>query len=135
MFAYKTAVAIKKLGFRNVRIYNGGLKDWKKSGNAISSLEPLPTYKGKFINADELLSRMKKAEAKLIEKNAKQLQRFKDLKDAHDNCILELKKLAPEIDLSQMKLEHFANSKMFPFDTGMFCHQPFIAIFKTHPSF
>lgn len=48
------AVAIKKLGFTNIKIYNGGLKDWIKSGNDVESIDPLPETKANFINVDEL---------------------------------------------------------------------------------
>jgi len=56
VFSYKAAVAAKKYGYKNIRIYNGGLKDWKKSGFAVVSDEGLPNYKGKFLTAEELLS-------------------------------------------------------------------------------
>lgn len=48
------AVAIKKLGYTNIKIYNGGLKDWTKSGNVTESLEPLPQAGVHFINGKEL---------------------------------------------------------------------------------
>ena len=50
------AVAIKKLGYENIVIYNGGLKDWLKSGFPVETIDPLPDYQGKFISADELKS-------------------------------------------------------------------------------
>ena len=43
-FAYKTAVAIRKLGFTNVGIYNGGLKGWKKSEQFVEPSEPLAHF-------------------------------------------------------------------------------------------
>ncbi|MEN8189915.1 MAG: hypothetical protein ABFS19_08715 [Thermodesulfobacteriota bacterium] len=48
------AVVIKKLGFENITIYNGGLKDWIKTGKPVETIDPLPTYDGGFISADEL---------------------------------------------------------------------------------
>jgi len=57
------AVAIKKMGFTNIVIYNGGLKDWKKSGLPLASMEPLPSYNGKFISAEELWKKIAKADA------------------------------------------------------------------------
>ena len=59
VFAYKTAVAVKKLGFRNIKIYNGGLKDWEKSGYKIEVIDPLPKYEYKFIQANTLLAKIK----------------------------------------------------------------------------
>lgn len=61
-FAYKLAVAIKSEGFSNIRIYNGGLKDWIKSGQKIVSVEPLPDYTSPFISAAELAQKIEAAE-------------------------------------------------------------------------
>jgi len=49
------AVAIKKLGYTNIKIYNGGLKDWMKSGNITESIEPLPEMQVHFIDVNELM--------------------------------------------------------------------------------
>jgi len=49
------AVAIKKLGYENIVIYNGGLKDWLRSGLAVESIDPLPNYQSEFISAEELM--------------------------------------------------------------------------------
>ena len=55
-------------------IYNGGIRDWKKSGYKIDVIEPLPEYEGKFITADELLARIKEADSqKCIDQNKKPL--------------------------------------------------------------
>lgn len=48
------AVAIKAMGFTNIKIYNGGLKDWIKSGNPVESIEPLPETPVHFIDVDQL---------------------------------------------------------------------------------
>ena len=48
------AVAIKELGFTNIRIYNGGLKDWVKSNLPLESKEPIPAHKTKYIETDAL---------------------------------------------------------------------------------
>lgn len=45
------AVAIQQLGYTNVKIYNGGLKDWEKAGNPILQVAPLPDYEIPFIDA------------------------------------------------------------------------------------
>lgn len=55
------AVAIKAMGYKNISIYNGGLKDWIKSGLPVTSIEPLPEYKGKFISAEELRAKLSEA--------------------------------------------------------------------------
>ena len=57
------AVAIKKMGFTKIIIYNGGLKDWKKSGLPLESIQPLPAYEGKFVSADELREKIAQADA------------------------------------------------------------------------
>jgi rhodanese-related sulfurtransferase len=49
------AVAIKKLGYTHIKIYNGGIKDWVDAGHKIESTKPLPKYEGMFITEDELL--------------------------------------------------------------------------------
>ncbi|MFH1155960.1 MAG: rhodanese-like domain-containing protein [Pseudomonadota bacterium] len=57
------AVAIKALGFTNIKIYNGGLKDWQKSGYPIDSIQPLGDHQGRFISPDELWAKLQDAEA------------------------------------------------------------------------
>lgn len=52
------AVAIKKLGFSNIKIYNGGLKDWIKNGLTVDTIEPLPKIPVTFVDNAELLARM-----------------------------------------------------------------------------
>lgn len=54
---------MKKLGYTNIKIYNGGLKDWEKAGNPIEVLEALPDYEGNSISTEELLDRLQEAEA------------------------------------------------------------------------
>ena len=55
-------------------IYNGGLRDWEKSGYKIDAIEPLPEYEGKFITADELLAMIKKADSNnCLDQNKKPL--------------------------------------------------------------
>lgn len=58
------AVAIKNMGFTNITIYNGGLKDWVKSGNTVESKERLPEVKVDFIDADELMEKITEANKK-----------------------------------------------------------------------
>lgn len=55
-------------------IYNGGLRDWEKSGYKIDVIEPLPEYGGKFITADELLAMIKEADSyNCLDQNKKPL--------------------------------------------------------------
>ena len=56
------AVAIRELGFTNIRIYNGGLKDWEKAGYRIETQDSLPEYEGAYIEADELLALIAQAD-------------------------------------------------------------------------
>ena len=66
MFAYKAAVAVKNLGFKHIKIYNGGLKDWKKSGFRTVSIEPLPEYACRFIDAQALLEKIQQGGAECL---------------------------------------------------------------------
>ncbi len=56
------AVAIRNKGFTNIRLYNGGMKDWKSSGLPVSSIAPLPEYRGPDINVEDLMKKLKEAE-------------------------------------------------------------------------
>lgn len=56
------AVAIRKYGYTNIKIYNGGLKDWLKSGNAITVIERLPEYAASFVTGEELMAQVSSAE-------------------------------------------------------------------------
>lgn len=62
--AYKTAVAIKKLGYENIKMYRGGLEEWKKAGHNLEAASPLPEYEAQFISAEELLKDLRKADSK-----------------------------------------------------------------------
>ncbi len=57
------AVAIKAHGFHNIKIFNGGLGDWKRAGMPIESIEPLPEYTGPTISPPDLYRLIRKAEA------------------------------------------------------------------------
>lgn len=54
MFSYKAAVAVQQLGYTNIKIYNGGIKDWKKAGLPLESTHVLPETKVAFIEPDTL---------------------------------------------------------------------------------
>ena len=62
MIAYKTAVAVKNHGYKNIKIYNGGLKDWRKSGYTIETTDPLPEYEGPVLEANLLLEKLVQSE-------------------------------------------------------------------------
>ncbi len=62
MFAYKAAVAVRKAGFTNIKIYNGGIKDWRKNGYPLAIQAPLPDYDSPFISTDDLYKSLAKAE-------------------------------------------------------------------------
>ncbi len=55
---------MKKLGYTNIKIYNGGLKDWQKAGNPVEVIEALPKYQGNGISTDELFTRLQETELK-----------------------------------------------------------------------
>jgi rhodanese-related sulfurtransferase len=61
VFAYKTAVAVKANGFTHIKIYNGGIKDWKKAGLPIETIDALPKMKTRLITAEELLALLQSA--------------------------------------------------------------------------
>ncbi len=72
------------MGFRNIKIYNGGLKDWIKAGNKTVSIDALPEYNGKFINADELLKEIQAAEkANCMDADGQNLLTILDLRTEH----------------------------------------------------
>ncbi len=56
------AVAIKNHDFTNIKIYNGGLTDWKRSGLPLDSITPLPDYNGPRISPRDLLDKITAAE-------------------------------------------------------------------------
>ncbi|WP_136806111.1 hypothetical protein [Desulfosediminicola flagellatus] len=58
MYAYKLAVAIKRAGYSNIRIYNGGLKEWIASGNTVEVIDHLQEYTLPMIDAAELLKKI-----------------------------------------------------------------------------
>lgn len=62
MFSYKTAVAFRKKGYTNIKIYNGGIKDWQKNGYQLDSQAGLPHVKIKFITASQLLEKLNAAD-------------------------------------------------------------------------
>jgi len=56
------AVAVKNEGYRRIKIYNGGLKDWRRSGLPLESNRKLPDYDCRFIEAAALHERLQAAE-------------------------------------------------------------------------
>jgi len=56
------AVAIRQYGYTNVKIYNGGLKEWISAGLPVESTEKLPEYEVDFLSAEYVKSKMDIAE-------------------------------------------------------------------------
>jgi rhodanese-related sulfurtransferase len=84
VIAYKLAVAIKKEGYTNITIYNGGLKDWVKAGNKIESVTPLPEVRVHFINVDELYTILQDADQQNCrDKNGNALVTLIDFRMSH----------------------------------------------------
>ena len=109
------AVAIKKQGFKNIKIYNGGLKDWIKSGYKLKVLEPLPVYNGKFIDADELLSKIKEADsANCYDQKKKPLLTLIDFR-AFENLLEnrggDFYQIKTKCEIIRCKLDDFLDSK------------------------
>lgn len=50
---------MKKLGYSNIKIYNGGIKDWNKKGFPLESIESLPDVESTFIDSDDLYDILK----------------------------------------------------------------------------
>ncbi len=46
------------MGYERIKIYNGGIKDWKKNGFALSAIQPLPEVTPQFWSADQLFARI-----------------------------------------------------------------------------
>lgn len=55
------AVAIREMGFTNVAIYNGGLKDWQRSGLPVENRSPLPEVTPSYISAKDLWQQLSAA--------------------------------------------------------------------------
>ena len=70
MLAYKTAVAVKNLGYGNIKIYNGGIKDWQRAELPLETIHPLPEVDVPFITTETFLQQLEDA-------------RIKDCKDSH----------------------------------------------------
>lgn len=82
------AVAIKEHGFTNIKIYNGGLKDWIKSGNSTESIDPLPDVKVDFIDADQLMTSIAEAEQKnCIDTNGQPLLTLIDFRTSKSRSV------------------------------------------------
>ncbi len=62
--AYKTAVAVKKLEYENIKMYKGGLEEWKKAGHTLDAAKPLPEYEVEFISAEDLLKELQEADSR-----------------------------------------------------------------------
>ena len=72
------------MGYRKVKIYNGGIKDWKKSNYKLDVIEPLPKVKAEFLSSDDLLDKIKRTEAgNCLDQNNKPILTILDLRTEH----------------------------------------------------
>lgn len=53
---------MKNLGFNQVKIYNGGIKDWRKNGFPLESRKSLPESEVAFVNTERLFELTRLAE-------------------------------------------------------------------------
>lgn len=75
---------MKVHGYKNIKIYNGGIKDWMKSGHAIESVEPLPAYEGKFVTVEEVYEMISKGAAEdCVDENGNPVLTILDLRTEH----------------------------------------------------
>jgi len=82
------AVAIKALGFTNIKIYNGGLKDWIKSGNPTESIEALPETTVHLIDVDQLRMLLSEADkTNCVDKKGKPLLTLIDFRAAKSHSV------------------------------------------------
>jgi len=82
------AVAIKAKGFTNIKIYNGGLKDWIKSGNPTESIETLPEATVQFIDVNQLRMLLSEADkTNCMDKNGKPLLTLIDFRSSNSDSI------------------------------------------------
>ena len=56
------AVAIRELGYTNVKIYNGGMREWLKAGLPVEVIDPIPEYTAAYHSTDELKKMLDEAE-------------------------------------------------------------------------
>ncbi len=72
------------MGFSEIKIYNGGIKDWQKSGYALESTSPLPEYAVNFVDTDQLHAELKNMDTvKCRDDNGKPLLTILDFRDAN----------------------------------------------------
>ena len=75
---------MKELGYQNIKIYNGGIKDWEKAGFELKREEALPEYKGRYITSEELLTRLNETEKKgCVDAGGKPMLTILDLRTEH----------------------------------------------------
>ena len=97
---------MKNKGYSNIRIYNGGIKDWKKSGLPVKSIDPLPDVETRFIDVEEFLPIMQSAESQNCkDENGQPLLTLLDLRterhidtdDTASSTVTEIKTTCPTI--------------------------------------
>lgn len=72
------------MGFTNIILYNGGLKDWSKAGHKTISTAPLPPSTVEFIDVDTLHSYLLEAESNnCVDSSGKPLLTIVDFRISH----------------------------------------------------
>ena len=75
---------MKKMGFQNITLYNGGLKDWIKAGHKTTSIAPLPAVAVDFVDVDTLLKQLQKADKQnCLDPNGQPLVTILDFRVSH----------------------------------------------------
>ncbi len=98
VFSYKTAVAVKELGFSQVKIYNGGIKDWQKSGFELERRAPLPQIPVDFVDTDFFYGTLQKNNSvKCLDDEGKPLLTLLDFRNGNH---IQSEKKPPQIPTS-----------------------------------
>jgi len=72
------------MGFKNIKIYNGGIKDWKIRGLPLDSTEKIPDYPVNYIMPDELSKLITEADkTNCLDSEKKPILSFIDIRDYH----------------------------------------------------
>jgi rhodanese-related sulfurtransferase len=76
------AVAIRKSGFNNIKIYNGGINDWMKSGLPLNSIKKIPDNPVNYIEPEDLHKLIMESDAtNCLDKQGNPIFSFIDIRD------------------------------------------------------
>ncbi len=108
------AVAIKKLGFTNIKIYNGGIKDWGKSGFRLESKNSLPELNVQVITTEDFFEMLQKFEKRQCRDNeGKHALTILDLRNAnHMSEESPLPRISTSCPIQTCKLDDLQSPKM-----------------------